>query len=445
MDNPQRRRAFAVRSISLCGSALMLVSTLLPWTTNKDFLEAFNASIPWGGSVLVACSITIACATTLYFILIKQRLIFFAIQIVSISMTIYIFLEITSFYMDFFNELEIGFFLCGFGIVLCVFEIVIFIVFHPALEPSPIATRPLVQGTETIDLEKKFYEALDHEIRRKILRMIGERGYCTFTEFKKTLTIGTGTLYHHLNILSPLVYQQDNKKYYLTKLGEMTLNFMQDNAPYLGTIKKEDLEGKGSIRFAKLAPIINKFDARRLFARMFDAHSRFARFSIILPLAMFVAGAALGFQDFVFFFPTYAFFNTNALFTPFLQMPAFIIDGVISWFIIWGLIECFCYINFKKKANLSLSFAGCGISFAPLLVYEFIVFGFHVLEIDVPAILSGFFLIMAQFITLYLLVTFQMYQKGLKFEKSLSIVLPAHYLAIFFYLLIVLKIFIVQF
>jgi len=419
--------------MNLLGCTLMLVSALFPWTKNKDFFQAFTASIPWGGVVLIACSIAIASAIMLFFILARHRLLWFAIQIISTSMVIYVFLEITSFYLDFINDLEIGFFLCGFGIVLCVLEIVIFIVFNPVLEPSFITTRQPFLSPESVDLEKKFYEALDHEIRRKILRMIGERGYGTFTEFKKTLEIGTGTLYHHLNILAPLVYQKDDKKYYLTKLGEMTLNFMQDNVPYLGTIKKEDLEGKGSMRFAKIMPIIKNIDARRIFARLFDKHPRFARYSIIVPLAMFIAGAILGFQDYVYFFPIFKF-----LLTPPLQVPAFIIEGIISWIVIWGLIEGFCYINYKKKANFSLSLAGCGISFAPLLLYEITVFGFHAFAIDVPVILSGFLLIVAQVVTLYLLVTFQMYQKGLKIEKSLSIVLPAHYLAIFFYLLLVL-------
>jgi hypothetical protein len=267
--------------------------------------------------------------------------------------------------------------------------------------------------------------------------MIGERGFGTITEFKKTLEIGTGTLYHHLNILSPLVYQQTDKKYYLTKLGEMTLNFMKDNLPYLGAMKKEDLEGKGSSKFAKIASSIKIIDARRLFTWLFDAHPRLGKYAIIIPMVFLAMSSLLGFQDYVFFFPVYAFYNAKTLFTPLLQLPAFIVEGFISWILIWGLIEGFCYINFKKKSNFSSSLAGCGICFAPLLVYEVVVFGFRAIAIDIPAVTAGFMLIMAQVVTLYLLVAFQMYQKGLKFEKALSIVLPAHYLAIFFYVLIV--------
>jgi hypothetical protein len=57
-------------------------------------------------------------------------------------------------------------------------------------------------------------------------------------------------------------------------------------------------------------------------------------------------------------------------------------------------------------------------------------------SVDVPDVVSGIFLVIAQLVAVYFLTMFQMYQKGLKLEKAFSVVLPAHYLAIFLYLLV---------
>ena len=57
------------------------------------------------------------------------------------------------------------------------------------------------------DTEGSFYYALSHEIRRNIIRLIGESGKGSFTKFKRTLEISTGTLYHHLDVLKSLVVQ----------------------------------------------------------------------------------------------------------------------------------------------------------------------------------------------------------------------------------------------
>jgi len=41
--------------------------------------------------------------------------------------------------------------------------------------------------------------------------------------------VSTGTIYHHLDTLSNLIEQQDNKKYYLTELGLHAYNSLIDN------------------------------------------------------------------------------------------------------------------------------------------------------------------------------------------------------------------------
>jgi DNA-binding PadR family transcriptional regulator len=43
------------------------------------------------------------------------------------------------------------------------------------------------------------------------------------------LKVSTGTIYHHLDTLSKLIVQRDDKKYYLTELGLHAYNSLKDN------------------------------------------------------------------------------------------------------------------------------------------------------------------------------------------------------------------------
>ncbi len=79
------------------------------------------------------------------------------------------------------------------------------------------------------DSEDQFYIALSHDIRRQIIKTIGRATKSSFTEFKQTLKVSTGTLYHHLEVLKDCVYQKADKKYYLTTLGEHAFHILEHN------------------------------------------------------------------------------------------------------------------------------------------------------------------------------------------------------------------------
>ncbi|MFW9946978.1 MAG: winged helix-turn-helix domain-containing protein, partial [Candidatus Odinarchaeota archaeon] len=69
-------------------------------------------------------------------------------------------------------------------------------------------------------MESNFYYALGHDLRRKIIKIIGDNEFSSFTTLKKELKVSTGTIYHHLDALSQLIEQRKDKKYYLTELGQ---------------------------------------------------------------------------------------------------------------------------------------------------------------------------------------------------------------------------------
>ena len=87
------------------------------------------------------------------------------------------------------------------------------------------------------DIESSYYYALGHEIRRRIIKIIGDSNVSTFTLLKKELKVSTGTIYHHLETLTNLIEQRNDKKYYLTELGVYAYNSLKDN---IETIKSPD-------------------------------------------------------------------------------------------------------------------------------------------------------------------------------------------------------------
>ena len=65
-------------------------------------------------------------------------------------------------------------------------------------------------------------------MRRKIIKIIGDNDCSSFTILKTELKVSTGTIYHHLESLSQLIEQKEDKKYYLNDLGIHAYNSLQD-------------------------------------------------------------------------------------------------------------------------------------------------------------------------------------------------------------------------
>jgi hypothetical protein len=69
-------------------------------------------------------------------------------------------------------------------------------------------------------LEAQVFKSLSHQIRRDIVRFVGERARATFTEIRNSLRIeDSSMLSYHLNGLRPLLQQRDSD-YMLSELGK---------------------------------------------------------------------------------------------------------------------------------------------------------------------------------------------------------------------------------
>lgn len=79
----------------------------------------------------------------------------------------------------------------------------------------------------------RIYRALGHPLRRDIIKYLGEHGKASFTELKRNLKVSVGTLYYNLDQLKDLVTQDPDKKYVLTKRGQVAYNLMKRDQEHL--------------------------------------------------------------------------------------------------------------------------------------------------------------------------------------------------------------------
>jgi len=85
---------------------------------------------------------------------------------------------------------------------------------------------------EISNLEEDVFKALDHQIRRNVLRYIGEAKEPTFTEILNAVKIqDSPTLSYHLKTLSPFVIQQRGR-YTLSPVGKDAYNLLLKTTTY---------------------------------------------------------------------------------------------------------------------------------------------------------------------------------------------------------------------
>jgi len=82
---------------------------------------------------------------------------------------------------------------------------------------------------KTQDLEEEVFQSLNHQIRRDILRTIGERKGATFTQIKKAVGIEeSASLSYHLRELDLLLVNQNDLYGILRSLQNIASRFYSD-------------------------------------------------------------------------------------------------------------------------------------------------------------------------------------------------------------------------
>ncbi len=244
-------------------------------------------------------------------------------------------------------------------------------------------------------MSEDLFRLLTHPTRRKIIRLLGEKGYATFTTLSK-IEPRVGLLYYHLNAMKPLIQQDKKKRYVLTELGQKI---------YKSLIMKEELieeyENHAKIRedtkyflFTSPVLIIKNFTESPLI--------------MILISVMIVGVSGIIFQM-SSIIPVVAFLIP----TEDVNIPILLISYAnwLSTSIVSHIISTLAY---RRKApthfaDLSLSFA---MAQFPLIIFSLLWYQFPGLKINEPV--SAVLLVVFQAWSLWL------YTSGIKMTLKLS-------------------------
>ncbi len=272
------------------------------------------------------------------------------------------------------------------------------------------------------NVEDSFYSALSHEIRRKIINIMGSHDYTSFTALKKELKVSTGTIYHHLDSLSQLIEQHKNKKYYLSELGKIAYNSMKEN---IETLKSPDLTQR-------------EFESPLLKLLMYITPKKFIKFeekdrvyNIIISLSILIIGTILcgvnGFYS-VFLFYIKSAEEIYQLETIFHILLA--VGYVINYIVYFLIVEFLCRVFYKKKQRTLDFFLSFPVILYPMVIYlfiHFIVLSTGLIRITFFRIMDVVLLIFFQIWSLWLLTYNISVNKELKIKESLIISLILHY------------------
>ena len=92
--------------------------------------------------------------------------------------------------------------------------------------------RDLGESKEVISFEEEVFKALDHQIRRDILRYIGEGKNHAFTDIMNaTASPDSPTLSYHLRNLAPFLEQKDGR-YNLNPVGKAAYTLLLRTTTY---------------------------------------------------------------------------------------------------------------------------------------------------------------------------------------------------------------------
>jgi len=234
--------------------------------------------------------------------------------------------------------------------------------------------------------------------------------------------VSTGTIYHHLDTLSSLIEQQDDKKYYLSELGLHAYNSLIDNKDNIITPEFSKKEFNSPIlkglMFLTPKTYIN-YENKRTY--------RVIIFSILIALigSLFCGLNGL-FPFFLFFSESLMVFPTTETIFQFL-LALFFIGNIFLYFLI---NEGLSRIIYKKRENTLKFLATFVIIFFPLDIYlalRFILTSTGSLDFSYIRVLDNVLMILFQVWSLWLLTYNLSINKKLKIENSLIVSFLVHY------------------
>jgi len=274
----------------------------------------------------------------------------------------------------------------------------------------------------TLDQEDKFYLSLGHEIRRKIIKYLGIHQIAGFTELKQESQASTGTVYHHLDVLSEMISQNEKKKYILSPLGIRAYKFLTQNLETLEKVKND--------KEKEIKQHSTKFDIEKylLLGSLTQIMSKNEKKGFIVTLCIVFANALccslFDIQAYLFFYLPSPAVSSELI--PWLK-PLEFLGFIVGFSILFILCELLCWLFFQKRENWKGFLQILGIPYIPMLCYLLL---FGLLQ-NIPGFLNSIpnkiLMILFQIWSMLLLAKIISQTKFLKFERGLIIAIFIDY------------------
>lgn len=199
-----------------------------------------------------------------------------------------------------------------------------------------------------------IYHALNHPIRREIVRLLGTRRSVGATEFKQLLDIGPGKLYYHLENLGTLIEQDEEKRYRLSGEGREAYDILVSGEAVSVNERTDSLAG--------LSPLLNAvkpvFLPGWLISYLYENPVRHIPESIILLIVGGWLSHASGLQPLVLFY-----LNRG------LPLYSAMAQFFLSWLVVYGVAEIVCIALFRRRGGDASLLVGSAVSLYPMMLY----------------------------------------------------------------------------
>ena len=268
-----------------------------------------------------------------------------------------------------------------------------------------------------------IFDALSNPVRREIIILLGEHGSLRAKQLKEFLNIGPGQLYYHLNMLSKLVTQNENREYVLTEMGREVYRAIARGEPPQPPDLSTSYSVNPLIRMISYA-LFPKF----VFNYIFESPVR----HVVEALLIVVVGGYISFES---GYLTLLLIPTESASTILYSYISFIVT-VAS---IYLLTELFSIILFRRLGGHLKLFIGTIFSFSPIILFYVLIYVDRVAGLGLLNIFSGWlvrlFMILCQIFTITLLASCISVAKKLGIDRAAFISLLIAYLSIVLYLL----------
>jgi hypothetical protein len=251
-----------------------------------------------------------------------------------------------------------------------------------------------------LDDQSRYHSLLRDPARRKIIEILGEQEKIGFKELKKTLGLGVGTVYYHLDMLSEYVTQDKQRKYRLNDNGQLLHKSIKTGATS-PTLQVSETFSHRLARWLFLAP---------LFARTVQP-LRLLPFALLILILGALGSALASSQSLLFFyapFTSYQFETTALLY-------------VFNWISLFLFSDLVTYVVFRRAGGDLQLFVCLGIASFPTASFPYV---YMFLSYEV----ARYFLLILIIWSVMLLASAYSFAKGLRLDKSIVMSLVVLYL-----------------